>query len=183
MKIRSFLITLTFALIASAFDASAQEQVVIGGVKYTIHDVEKGETLFSLSRKYGVPVDDIKGANEVLVNGLKAGQRIKIPQPQPEVSTKSEEKSVRMHKVLRGETLYSLSKANGLTVEELREANPHIHKGLKAGQNIVIPTKKVVEESAPAQIATPAPQVEQPKVEPQQTDATTGATTPVEQVV
>jgi hypothetical protein len=68
-------------------------------------------------------------------------------------------------------------------VEELREANPHIHKGLKAGQNIVIPTKKVVEESAPAQIATPAPQVEQPKVEPQQTDATTGATTPVEQEV
>lgn len=185
MKIRSFLITLTLAFAAIAFDASAEELVVIGGVKYTIHDVAKGETLYSLSRKYGVTVDEIKSANDILAAGLKAGQRIKIPVAKAEEPA-VEQKSVRLHKVVRGETLYSLSKLNDLTVEELRAANPHIRKGLKAGQLIEIPLKRVVEQSAPAPAPTPAPapqaeqpKVEQPKVEQPQTDATTGVTTPV----
>lgn len=181
MKIRSFLITLTLALAAATFDASAQELVVIGGVKYAIHDVAKGETLYSLSRRYGVTVDDIKSANEALAAGLKAGQRIKIP---VKSAAEKEQPKVRLHKVVRGETLYSLSKLNDLTVEELRAANPHVRKGLKAGQLIEIPLKRVVEKPAPAPAPTPAPQaeqpkVEQPKVEQTQTDATTGATTPV----
>ena len=79
MKIRSLLIALTFVLGASVFATSAQEIVVIKGVKYAIHDVAKGETLYSLAKKYGTTVDDIIKANEVLVDGLKAGQRIKIP--------------------------------------------------------------------------------------------------------
>ena len=186
MKIRSFLITLTLALAAATFDASAQELVVIGGVKYAIHDVAKGETLYSLSRRYGVTVDDIKSANEALAAGLKAGQRIKIP---VKSAAEKEQPKVRLHKVVRGETLYSLSKLNDLTVEELRAANPHVRKGLKAGQLIEIPLKRVVEQPAPTPAPTPAPQVEQPKaeqpkveqpkVEQTQTDATTGATTPV----
>ena len=98
MKIRSLLITLTFVLCSSAFVSSAQEIVVIGGVKYVIHDVLKGETLYSLARRYGTTVDEIVGANEVLSEGLKAGQRIKIPfslpvqsveQPKAEQSSKS----------------------------------------------------------------------------------------------
>ena len=181
MKIRSFLITLTLALAAATFDVSAQELVVIGGVKYAIHDVAKGETLYSLSRRYGVTVDDIKSANEALAAGLKAGQRIKIP---VKSAAEKEQPKVRLHKVVRGETLYSLSKLNDLTVEELRAANPHVRKGLKAGQLIEIPLKRVVEQPAPTPAPTPAPQaeqpkVEQPKVEQTQTDATTGATTPV----
>ena len=185
MKIRSFLITLTLALAAATFDVSAQELVVIGGVKYAIHDVAKGETLYSLSRRYGVTVDDIKSANEALAAGLKAGQRIKIP---VKSAAEKEQPKVRLHKVVRGETLYSLSKLNDLTVEELRAANPHVRKGLKAGQLIEIPLKRVVEQPAPTPVPTPAPtpapqaeqpKVEQPKVEQTQTDATTGATTPI----
>ena len=94
MKIRSFLITLTLALAAATFDVSAQELVVIGGVKYAIHDVAKGETLYSLSRKYGVTVDDIKSANEALAAGLKAGQRIKIPMKS---AAEKEQPKVRLH--------------------------------------------------------------------------------------
>ena len=79
MKIRSLLTTLALTLATSTTAIFAQEIVVIGGTKYAIHDVAKGETLYSLARQYGVTVDDIKEANEVLVKGLKAGQRIKIP--------------------------------------------------------------------------------------------------------
>ena len=70
---------LTLLLVGAVSSISAQELVVIGGVKYAIHDVAKGETLYSLARKYGTTIDDIVKANEVLAQGLKAGQRIKIP--------------------------------------------------------------------------------------------------------
>lgn len=90
MKIRSLLITLTLLLVAS--NVTAQDMVVIGGAKFAIHDVVKGETLYSLARQYNTTVDDIKAHNDILVNGLKAGQRIKIPvnevaQPRTEHTT------------------------------------------------------------------------------------------------
>lgn len=45
----------------------------------TTHRVVKGDTLFGLSKKYGVTVDAIKQANSMTDNGLKIGQRIVIP--------------------------------------------------------------------------------------------------------
>ena len=115
MKIRSLLITLTLLI---AITASAQEVIVIGGAKYSIHNVERGETLYSLARTYGVTVDDIIGANEVLVNGLKAGQRIKIPIIQP-ASPKREVKEVRNAKVEA-----TPLPAPTPTVEEVAEVTP-----------------------------------------------------------
>ena len=168
MKIRSFIITLALFVFGAVSAVSAEEIVVIGGAKYTIHDVVKGETLYSLARHYGVTVDDIKEANTVLTEGLKAGQRIKIPVK----SAVEKSPKVQLHKVVRGETLYSLAKQHNLTVEELREANPHIKKGLKAGQLIEIPIKESqVEQPAPQQptpviqTAVVASTTEQPQIE------------------
>ena len=161
MKIRCWLITLTLLLIGAVSSVSAQDVVVIGGVKYAIHDVAKGETLYSLARKYGVTVDDIKGANKALADGLKAGQRIKIPvkadvkaevaEVKAEVvETSAPAKAVApttTHKVVKKETLYSLSKRYGVSIEALQEANPHIRKGLKAGQLLTIPSQATTAQS------------------------------------
>lgn len=43
------------------------------------HKVVKGDTLYSLSKKYGVTVDDIKKANNLADSSLRIGQRLKIP--------------------------------------------------------------------------------------------------------
>ncbi len=43
------------------------------------HKVEKGETLYSLSQRYNVPMRDIRRANRALIWGLKAGEFIRIP--------------------------------------------------------------------------------------------------------
>ena len=143
MKIRCRLITLTLLLFGAVSMLSAQEIVVIGGAKYSIHDVAKGETLYSLARHYGVTVDAIKRVNPSLADGLKAGQRIKIPvNGGTEVDATTSATQVEpttTHKVLRKETLYSLSKRYGVSIEALQEANPHIQKGLKVGQLITIP--------------------------------------------
>ena len=79
MKKSTIVIVLLFALLVWVGMASAQEIVVVNGVKYRVHDVVKGETLYSLSRQYGVTVDEIIAANESLANGLKADTRIRIP--------------------------------------------------------------------------------------------------------
>ena len=159
MKIRSWLLTLL--LICAVSSMSAQEIVVIDGAKYAIHDVAKGETLYSLARRYGVTVDEIKGANAALAEGLKAGQRIKIPVKVEESAPQSvATPQVRVHKVMKGETLYSLAKMNGLSVEELQAANPHIRKGLKAGQLIDIPQRGAATEPSQGETIpnlTPAP--------------------------
>ncbi len=54
------------------------------------HTVESGETLYSLSRKYGVSVDEIKMSNEEAIKkGLKVGQVVKIPSTKSIDSTAS----------------------------------------------------------------------------------------------
>ena len=160
MKLQKLLLTLLFAVAVSSL--SAQDIVVIGGVKYAIHDVAKGETLYSLARQYGVTIEDIKSANEVLASGLKAGQRIKIPvkdavapvaEPRAEVTTTE----TLTHKVAKRETLYSISKRYDVTIEELYALNPHIQKGLKAGQIITIPLKRVAPQPNPVPVPAPAP--------------------------
>ena len=155
MKIRSLFTTLTLLLLCTTLSVSAQEVVIIGGVKYTIHDVVKGDTLYSLARKYGTTVDDIVAANSALRDGLKAGVRIKIPTKSDIEVTATERTNVKLHKVVKGETLYSLAQQNGLTVEELRTANPLIKKGLKAGQTIEIPLKANTTDATTTQ-PTPA---------------------------
>lgn len=63
---------------------------VISRDAQTDHTVEAGETLYSLSRKYGVSVDEIKMSNDGgLKKGLKVGQVVKIPSVKMIDSTES----------------------------------------------------------------------------------------------
>lgn len=152
MGIRGLFITLLLMSSLAVDVASGQSIVQIEGRKYAIYDVVHGDTLYSLSRKYGVAIEDIISANTDLKGGLKAGQRIKIPMkdatiPQLQEVLSSADSEIT-HRVIKGETLYSLSQRYGVTVEEIRLANPHIKRGLKAGQLITIP-KRVDEQTPP----------------------------------
>lgn len=162
MKIRSLLLGL--ALVGVVATASAQNIVIVNGVKYAIHEVEKGETLYSLSKRYGVTIEEITNANKVLSEGLKVGQRIKIPAKGIEAKAQDEQTATSgiNHKVAKRETLYSLSKRYGVSVEDICKANPSLERGLKAGQVIVIPTQsseskpskqEVTVEPKPVQVA------------------------------
>ena len=46
---------------------------------FILHEVVAQETLFSISRRYKVPMMAIQQANEVLKQGIKSGQQILIP--------------------------------------------------------------------------------------------------------
>ncbi len=48
---------------------------------FDLYKVEKGQTLFSIAKKYNVPLEKIYAMNPELKNGLMADQTIKIPKP------------------------------------------------------------------------------------------------------
>ena len=73
----------TAFLILWSLCAVAQEKsrtiVYIDGAKYYIHTVRTGETLYGLSKTYGVGEQVIVENNPSIARGLKADENIRIP--------------------------------------------------------------------------------------------------------
>lgn len=115
--------------------------------KYRSHVVSKGETAYSISKLYNVAVADLYILNPEIENGLKIGSTIKVPDngtavtPRDQVqSSASEYNGVRQYIVKPKETLYSICKLNGITLEDIVSANPELNeKPLYVGQRLIIP--------------------------------------------
>ncbi|MRX40890.1 LysM peptidoglycan-binding domain-containing protein [Flavobacterium sp. LC2016-23] len=113
------------------------------------HEVLAKETLWGISKKYNVSVEDLKKANPLLESeGLKIGQQIAIPsnviadQGKPvENAPKPEEVEVS-REVKPKETKYAIAKEFGISVAELEKQNPAIKKKLKVGYVLTIRTSK-----------------------------------------
>lgn len=130
--------------------ASAQsEQIVyIDGVKYTAYTAQQGDTLYSLSKRYGVTIDQITTANPVLAEGLKAGQTIKIPHPaEPTKKQKQPKRSKKQFKsyvVRKGDTLYSIARKYEISVATLMEDNAGVDPAhLAVGQTLYIRNSQI----------------------------------------
>ncbi len=147
------LLLVAFFIISSITTFAQQEPQVVEDEQgsFYIHLVEKGQTLYAISKKYAVEVSAITLANpEIEGNGIKIGQTLRIPVEQ--VNKKELKKSevtivgdTIIHKVVKKETLYSLAKKYELSVEELTAINPSVQEGLKIGTELKIPTSSTQE--------------------------------------
>jgi len=121
-------------------------KVIIGGEKYYVHEVKKGQTLYSISKAYEIPQKVIARENPNVFLGLHPGQVLKIPfkTPQDIQLAKAKKDTTRFfyHKVKKGQTLYSLSRRYETTTDTIKKYNPILSKEeLKARQTIKIPKK------------------------------------------
>lgn len=136
--------------IASFTSADSLRTEVINGKTYIIHRVETKETLFSISRKYGVALLGVVESNPGADSGLDVGQEIKVPYS-PNNRTKTKEGTI--HRVGQKETLYSIAKQYGVSVDDLKSWNNLSNAGLKLGQELLIKGKdsevKTVENKLP----------------------------------
>lgn len=80
-----FLISFFVFSILNSFTSFSQVEIKISekietenGQRFYLHTVEKGQTLFSISKIYKVPIAEINADNPFLSSGLKLGQTIKI---------------------------------------------------------------------------------------------------------
>ncbi|NJB82331.1 lytic transglycosylase [Wenyingzhuangia aestuarii] len=109
--------------------------------KATFHTVIAQETLYGISKQYGVSISELKNANtEVLKEGLKLGTVLKIPTvTQQEVVTDPSK-----HIIAQGETLYSVSRKYGISVPELLAVNDTVViDSLVIGSAIKLPSKVI----------------------------------------
>lgn len=107
----------------------------------TSHVVTSGETLYSISRQYGVTVNDILNANPGLTENIMAGQTIKVPTVSASPELQRLNPCKHTHIVQKKETIYGISHQYGITEEELIAANPQLQNGkkLKKGSELCIP--------------------------------------------
>jgi len=146
-------------------DTAATPKAAQQGNPPTSHLVQPKETLYSISKQYNVTVDALKEANgDLLKNGLKIGQNIKIPaatgdQPaaavakvEPakevvkevvketpkEVSKETSKGDLTFHVIEPKETKYGISKRYGMTIEELEQLNPQILNSFPIGMKLKV---------------------------------------------
>ena len=101
------------------------------------HRVAWGESLWGLARRYGVSVEEIQRANDLRGSTIVVGMRLRIPAAHtPE---RQAEGAGRGHTVRHGETLWSIARENGTTVETLERANAIEGDAIYPGQTILIP--------------------------------------------
>jgi LysM repeat protein len=157
--------------IAFSFGLQAAELVLvdsvgiekIGNKTFIIHQVMERETLFGISRRYQVAVNDIIQNNEQLEDGLKMGQRIRVPY----ISKTALPEGSKLHKVEQGETIFGISKKYNVSVGDILAWNKLQGSDLSVGQSLVIqgveevsPTKSNTEIAASKPIVAPSAPVE-----------------------
>lgn len=108
----------------------------IGGVYSpsagTYYTVKSGDSLWGIAKKYGITVNELKDANNLISNALSIGQRLYIPI--------EEENSMSSKYVVKsGDTLYSIAKNYNATVDNIKNFNKLTNNSLSIGQVLKIP--------------------------------------------
>ena len=155
--------------ISIADDLSLRDSVgveKINGQSFIIHQVEEKETLFAISRRYKTPVNEIVQNNDELKNGLKIGQRIRIPF----VEKSAIPTGAKLHNVAPGETMFSIARTYNVSVNDLMTWNELKGNDLSVGQALIIQGAAETKPAAPAEApkiaeTTPAPE-KQPEPAP-----------------
>lgn len=129
--------------LAMLFDIPVQDRL-----KWREHRVLKGETLFSISRKYGVSTTALRGYNDLRSrkNTLKTGQMLIIPlsesQPGNMFSDPAGIEGTRIasatYRVRSGDNLWGIARRAGITLETIKSINNLTSNQIKPGMNLVL---------------------------------------------
>ena len=164
---------------------------VIDGKEFYIYKVKPSEGFYSLTHKFGISQEEIVRYNPAAKSGLKRGQLLMIPTKKTleGEASGSEIESTFEHTIVRGESLYSISKMHKVTIQSIIDLNPGSERGIKAGATLKIPqhyrqkkasqvqpqtttASKTTTQSQPA--VTPVPEKPSPEGQSVTTDGNTG---------
>ena len=95
--------------------------------------VKKGDSLWSIANKYGLTVDKLKDINNLSSNMLSVGQKLLIND-----GTNVDNVNENYYIVKSGDTLYSIAKKYGLTVDELKKMNNLSSNTLSINQKLLV---------------------------------------------
>ena len=105
------------------------------------HKVEAGETLYVISQKYDVSLNDLRAINSFdKEETIFAGQEILVPDNTMKAITKN---VIKKHKVKRGETLSEIAEKYNVTIASIKKANKMKSNTVKTGKVLKIPMVEV----------------------------------------
>lgn len=116
---------------AAASNATASQPAASGPVK---HVVSRGETLWSIARRWGTTPEVLQRANGLRSSNIMAGQVLEIPADVVESAPR-----MATYRVSRGDTLWTIAQRHGTTIGELRAANGLRSTRIYAGQVLQVP--------------------------------------------
>lgn len=121
----------------------------------TTYKVEKGDTLYSISKKYQITLAELRLANNLKEDDvIKVGQKLIIPEANIQnaatlssstsANKSNSSSSTKIYTVAKGDTVYSIAKKNNMTVSELISLNNlDSNAVIKVGQKL-----KIVDDSS-----------------------------------
>ena len=148
--IYKFIILLAIIVISYAH-GYAQETVtvkkstkteIINGKKFYIHEIQKGETIYAISKAYNVDKNVIAIENPDVFEKFTPGQILHIPIETNSGNTSKQKFNVYV--VKKGETLYSIAKGQKTSIQDILKFNPDAENGLQIGQKLNIPIKEEI---------------------------------------
>lgn len=113
--------------------------------RFIFHNVETGQTMYSISKQYNVAQDTIYKYNPEARAGLKVGMKLKIPDHTVRTTTAAPAgatdpaKKFTVHTVEAGHTIYSIAKQFNTAPDSIYKYNPEARTGLKIGMKLWIP--------------------------------------------
>jgi LysM repeat protein/ABC-type branched-subunit amino acid transport system substrate-binding protein len=119
-----------------------------GSGTFIEHTVEAGQTLYSISKKYNLSVDRIVTDNPGVDTSLKVGQKLRIAQQGESASSEG------TYVVKAGDTYYGISRAYGISVDDLKAMNNGMPSGLLPGDTIKVPAVKPASTAPRSEPAT-----------------------------
>lgn len=96
------------------------------------YTVQKGDTLYGISKQFDVPIETIKRLNNLTSNTISIGQKLQIPTTQ----------TTTIYTVKSGDTLYKIANLYNTSVKELIELNNLSSTSLSIGQQIKVPVEE-----------------------------------------
>ncbi|GAM14058.1 3D domain-containing protein [Mesobacillus selenatarsenatis] len=134
---KSLLSLVAAAAISGAAGTQAQAEEIV---------VHKGDTLWGISKEYGVTVDSLKKWNNLSSDVIHPNDLLEVS-------------PIKYAQVRKGDTLWSISKAYGVTVNDLKDWNKLssdlIHPGMSLAVYTNMPADMKVEKKSAKPAATP----------------------------
>ncbi|PLX14157.1 MAG: hypothetical protein C0598_02045, partial [Marinilabiliales bacterium] len=115
------------------------------GKNYYIHIVEKGQTVYSISKAYNVGIDEIYYENPSSKNGISINQELLIPTQNKETEIRQEIKNTDFeffyHVCAQGETYAKVAGIYLIDEQKIRNANSGSREPFREGQYLKIPVE------------------------------------------